>query len=231
LTIGIVTGLAAEAAILRRAVDARQDSELPLIACAGPGEAAARVAADRLARDGAEGLLSFGLAGGLDPSVAPGTVIAAASVRSPIGETFATDPAWHVRFLSLIATRPRPLVADIASTAEPVATIAAKRALFAATGAVGVDMESMGIARAARAARLPFLAVRVICDPAMRTVPDTAILAVGPAGRVRASVILAQITRRPGDLPGLVCLMRDYRNAKARLRHVAAIGLPSFGLL
>jgi len=231
LTVGIVTGLAAEAAILRRAADARRSTERPLIACAGPGEAAARGAADTLAREGAEGLLSFGLAGGLDPSLAPGTVIAAAAVRSAAGESFATDPAWHVRFLSLLSGRPRALVADIASSAEPVATIAAKRALFAATGAAAIDMESMGVARAARAAQLPFLAVRVICDPAMRALPVAAIMAVGPGGRLRAGVVLARLALRPGDLPGLVRLMRDYRSAKARLRHIAAIGLPSFGLL
>jgi adenosylhomocysteine nucleosidase len=231
LTVGIVTGLAAEAAILRRAADAHRASDRPLIACRGPGEAAARGAADGLASEGVEGLLSFGLAGGLDPSLAPGTVIAATAVRSAAGEIFATDPAWHVRFLSLLGGRPRPLVADIASAAEPVATIAAKRALFAATGAAAVDVECLGIARAARGAQLPVLAVRVICDPAMRAVPDTAILAVGPGGRVRWSILLGRIAVRPGDLPGLVRLMRDYRRAKGRLRHVAAIALPTFGLL
>jgi adenosylhomocysteine nucleosidase len=231
LTVGIVTGLAAEAAILRRAADARRTSERPLIVCAGPGEAAARSAADTLARAGADGLMSFGLAGGLDPSLVPGTVIAATAVRSASGESFATDPAWHVRFLSLLAGRPRPLVTEIASAAVPVATIAAKRALFAATGAAGVDMESMGVARAARAAQIPFLAVRVICDPGMRPLPDAAVMAIGPGGRLRVGAVLGRLALRPVDLPALVRLVRDYRKAKARLRNVAAIGLPSFGLL
>ena len=67
MALAVVTGLEAEARIARRAgLDA-------LAAGGGPG--AATRAADDLVRRGATALLSFGIAGGLDPALRTGTVV------------------------------------------------------------------------------------------------------------------------------------------------------------
>ncbi len=50
--------------------------------------------------------------------------------------------------------------------------VAAKAAAFRETGAVAVDMESLGVARIAAAHSLPFIAVRVIVDTAGDMLPD-----------------------------------------------------------
>ncbi|MDE0718477.1 MAG: hypothetical protein OXH64_11125, partial [Rhodospirillaceae bacterium] len=74
-SLGIVTGLAKEAACLRRA----GAMELLMVrAAAGrPEEAAA--AARAMAAYGASGLVSFGVAGGLDPSLGAGVIVIASS--------------------------------------------------------------------------------------------------------------------------------------------------------
>ena len=70
---GIVTGLEAEAAVLRGAANVSHPDRLPFIACAGAERA--RAAAQRLLTKGAEALISFGIAGGLDPALRPGRLI------------------------------------------------------------------------------------------------------------------------------------------------------------
>ena len=81
-----VSGLAREAAI-----------------AAGPGVRALAAGGPRLPAlieaaiaDGAAGILSFGIAGGLDPTLPPGTAILAAAVVAG-GERWAADPAWRDR--------------------------------------------------------------------------------------------------------------------------------------
>lgn len=80
--IGIVTGVEREAACLRAPnIDVR---------CSGANAAAAYEHARALIKDGAEALLSVGLAGGLDPRLGPGAVVVANEVLVIAGET--VDP-------------------------------------------------------------------------------------------------------------------------------------------
>ncbi|HBD33444.1 MAG TPA: squalene--hopene cyclase, partial [Cupriavidus sp.] len=54
--------------------------------------ALARVLDARLVQ-GCDGVISFGVAGGLDPTLPPGTVIVATAVR--VGDaSYSTDPYW-----------------------------------------------------------------------------------------------------------------------------------------
>jgi adenosylhomocysteine nucleosidase len=65
--IGIVTGLPREARLLRGLSFS--------IRCEGPGAANARRAAEALVREGVDTLVSFGVAGGLDPRLRPGDIV------------------------------------------------------------------------------------------------------------------------------------------------------------
>jgi crotonobetainyl-CoA:carnitine CoA-transferase CaiB-like acyl-CoA transferase len=84
-----------------------------------------------------------------------------------------------------------------------------KARLFASYGAVAVDMESHGAARAAKAAGVPFLAIRAIADPAERALPKAALGAVGEDGRPRVPATLLECAKRPQDFPALLQLGRD----------------------
>jgi hypothetical protein len=88
MNLGIVTGLAAEARLAR-----------PLgLALAGGGQPdGAEAAAEWLVEQRVDALVSFGLAGGLDPALRPGDVVVPATVRDD-NYVYATDPRVSARF-------------------------------------------------------------------------------------------------------------------------------------
>ncbi len=90
--LGVVTGLAFEARLIEKAF-ARRRSAMPRLACAGPGPERARAAAARLAAEGAQVLVSFGLCGGLDPALAAGDLVLAEAVIVAPGQAIETDAA------------------------------------------------------------------------------------------------------------------------------------------
>src|SRR5580692_1221626 len=91
-TMGVVTALEAEARTLGTAVR-RSDGlsslgDGALVAVSGIGGALAAIAARRLIDAGATSLMSFGMAGGLDPALAAGSVVLPGEVISRSGERF-----------------------------------------------------------------------------------------------------------------------------------------------
>jgi adenosylhomocysteine nucleosidase len=223
--LGIVTGLADEADCLGSVLSGADVTVL----CAGADSGRAERAACRLIDQGCEGLLSFGMAGGLDPGLVPGAVILPHRILDPDGGALAVAVDWRRRLADLMASM-GPGEGDIAGSAELVDSPAAKRQLRLKTMAAAVDMESLALARAARQAGVPFLVLRVVADPAHRAPPPWAMAAVDSDGRVRPLVALRALIRRPADLPTAIGLARDNRIALAALRRVAVSVGPLFGL-
>ena len=91
--LGVVTGLASERACLQRLPGQDQRS----VRCFGVGPHAAEKAAAELLEEGCAALLSFGIAGGLDYRLRPGSLVLAEAVVTERDECFATDPAWRGR--------------------------------------------------------------------------------------------------------------------------------------
>jgi adenosylhomocysteine nucleosidase len=188
-----------------------------LVAAGGGTPAGAGAAAARLLAQGATALVSFGLAGGLDPVLRPGTVIVAVDVLSD-GERVPADAALGARFGGVTG---QTVLAETAVVADA----AAKRALFAATGAHAVDLESGAVARIARAHGVPFAVVRAICDPAERSLPPAALAALDAAGKIGLTAVLRSVARQPGQIPGLLALARDaVRGRRALVEVVERFG-------
>jgi adenosylhomocysteine nucleosidase len=212
--IGVVTGMRAEAACLP------SRSGLS-IAVSGGNPARARVGTERLIAEGVTGLVSFGLAGGLDPSLRPGQLVLAEAVLLPEGDHVPTEPAW-LRHLTAIAGEVG-LAAErglVTGSDHLLVTTQAKWDLFEATGASAVDMESHVVAALARAAALPLAVVRVVADPWNRRIPQAARAALDPEGRVRVRAVLGDLLRRPTDLPLAIRLAYDSQAAFATLRRL-----------
>ena len=72
---GILTGLAFEADLVLK-VSKHMDEGAPVVRCIGMGGAGAVAAARELAGRGVTGVVSFGLAGGLDPALEAGRAVA-----------------------------------------------------------------------------------------------------------------------------------------------------------
>jgi adenosylhomocysteine nucleosidase len=204
--LGFVVGLTAEARIAAR-FGGR-------VRAGGGTPGGAEVAATRLVGEGATALVSFGLAGGLDPALRPGALVVASMVLSD-GEKLLTDAALAGRFGGL--TGHTMLAGDAV-----VGTAAAKAALFGATGAHAVDLESGAVARVALAHGLPFVVVRAVCDPAERDLPPAALVALDPAGGVGLIAVVRSVARLPHQIPGLLALALDA--ARARRALVGLVG-------
>jgi len=201
------------------------------VACSGARPTRARAEAARLIAEGAVGLVSFGLAGGLSPALASGDLVLADAVVLPDGERIATDLAWRSRLSARIEIAGRaPHQAAVAGSDRLLATVAAKRALFAATGALAVDMESHAVAEVAHAAGRPFLVLRAIADPADQALPRAATVALGPGGEVRLLAVVRALLDRPAELPALLRLGRQSRRALAALRRVVLLAGPGLVL-
>ena len=215
-TIGFIGALALECASLRRQ---SPRAERWLVVQSGPGAARAAAAACRAIDGGAALLVSWGLAGGLAASVAPGTVVAPRRVLAEGKAPLAVDAAWH----SLLAECARGLATDsgdLLSVAQPLESPAMKRAAAKAANAVAVDMESAGIAAVAARARVPFVALRVVVDGLDDALPPGAESWIDEQGRTRASAVLrAAVDARQWRV--LLTLAQRYRVASGVLDRLA----------
>jgi adenosylhomocysteine nucleosidase len=215
--IGIVTGLRSEAGCVPPAADRH------IVSTGGDAERA-RQAASALIEQGARGLLSFGLAGGLGQELHPGDLLLPEVVVLPRGAHVATDPAWRARLEArLLRSGPTVRGGLLAGSDRLLTSAEDKRRLREATGAIAVDMESHAVAEAARQAGLPFVVIRAVADPAGQALPDAAGRALGPDGRVRPLAIARSLLGRPHDLPALLALWRQSARAHAGLRRVALL--------
>ena len=221
-TVGIVTGSWAEARCLRRR-DVR-------VACSGGSAARARSEAARLVTEGAGALVSFGLAGGLTPELRPGDLLLPESVRSPGPHSWSVDRIWRQQVHDrLIAGGLEARGGVLMGSERIVATAADKRALFEATGAQAVDMESHEVAAVAAAAGLPFLVIRALADPYDQVIPQVAREALRPDGRVRLRATLGGLIRERGAAMALLRLARQSARGLANLRRAAASAGPGLG--
>lgn len=172
-----------------------------------------RELAERL-RHPCDGVISFGVAGGLDPLLMPGSIVVPERIAS--GEqSFDTNSAWSAMLRNAL---PTAVGGILASGDAAVASVADKQALRRASGALAIDMESHLVARLAFAARVPYVACRIILDPAQRALPSAALAAFGRDGHTDMKALLSSLASHPGQLSDLLQLARDARTAKTALR-------------
>jgi len=216
--VAAAVGLAFEARIAQRSHG--------VVPCVGRGSALA----DRLATiagPGCRGIISFGIAGGLDPRFRPGTVVVASAIVHEAG-SWRTDEAWSDHLLTRLGSA---IHAPILGADRPLVEAAEKASWFQRTGAAAVDMESHVAAAAASKMDLPLAALRVIADPAGRAVPDSALAGMRPDGSTHAVAVFRELSRRPSETVSLIRLARDAGAARRRLVDARRRLGPGFGLL
>ncbi len=176
---------------------------------------------------GCRGIISFGIAGGLCPNLAPGACVVARSIVTAT-ERFATDTAWSRHLLWSI---PGAIHADIAGGHALISDPATKRAIGKASDTVAVDMESSLSAAAALRHNVPFAAVRVLADPSCRTLPHVAQVAVLADGRLDFPAIMRSLATQPRQWSDLARTAFDTRKARLVLRQIRALIGLAFGLV
>jgi len=227
--LGIVAALAAETRPFGRPVPTGERPAAlangTLLLVCGIGQAAAGHGARRLVAAGVRALLSWGMAGGLDPALAAGTLLLPREVASPEGELLPTAADWHQRLSDALAASHPVCCGTLLTCREAIGSAADKASAFRQTAAAAVDMESFAVAQVAASHRLPFLAVRAIVDTATDDVPRT-ILAAATAGAegVPLRRLMVALARAPEDLLPLLRLARRFRAASRALAAAAASG-------
>jgi len=227
LSTGVVAALTAEARTLgvsaRRGVGFATTQDGILVAVSGIGGTAAAAAARRLADAGATSLVSWGLAGGLDPALAAGTICLPTLVIAADGSRLATDHHWRELLAAAIAARRGVVGGSLLTSPRSIDDVAGKAAAFRETGAAAVDMESHAIAAVAASRKLPFIAIRVIVDTAHDALPD-AVVAASSGGDVSSLRLLQELLRSPRSIAPLLRLALRYRAARGALVAVARSG-------
>jgi hopanoid-associated phosphorylase len=207
----IVVGLAFEARIAGSCKGAT--------ICCRRGSEAAIAMVRALDDPDCHGVISFGIAGGLNRELPTGSHLVASHVVTPNG-VLPTDPLWSRQLLS---SSPRALHAPILGTDYVVSDPEQKRELFASTGAAAVDTESHITAIMANERGLPFTCLRIIADPAHRKVPKAAMSGLREDGRAYPAGVIRALLRRPHETPALLAIARDTWRARRVLS--AAINL------
>lgn len=218
--IGVITGLAVEAQVLRRAVRLERLEDRVFIAAGGGHKERIEDLARTFAEHGADTLLSIGLAGALSSDLKTSSLVVPRKIVFEGGPEFPTDPG----LVALIAQGLGPQVGhggDLLCVASEVASGDEKKRLAAVTGAVAVDMESGHLARVAGEIGLAFAALRIILDEAADSLPHATLGLMRPDGTTDPVKLFKNLARRPADLLPLVGLMADLIGALNRLSRVA----------
>ena len=101
-----------------------------------------------------------------------------------------------------------------------------KLSLFAQTRARAADMESHVVARAAAAAGVPFVVIRVVSDPSNRSLPRAALAGITEDGRINGGAVAGALLRRPWECMDMLTLALDGAQAMRRLRRVGRRAAP-----
>jgi adenosylhomocysteine nucleosidase len=154
-----------------------------------------------------ERVLTCGFAGGLRPDLAAGTVVFSADQETGWEPALLTAGARPARF---------HCVERVATTAEQ------KRALWQATGADAVDMESQVICGVCSEQKIPSAIVRVILDTADTDLPFDFNQFLTPDDQLDIPKFTRKALMSPGKIPALLRLQQQGKAAAEKLGHVLA---------
>lgn len=199
--IGFVVGLNAEARLLRGSGF--------MVGVGGGFPAGAARAAEALIAQKAVALISFGLAGGLNPSLRPGAILVPQSVIDD-RETFSCD----YKLIEMLGGANTKFVMSAKRVAE---TAYDKGGMFERTHADAIDLESGAVGRVARARHIPFAVLRAVADPAERDLPPAALIALNGAGEIGFLSVLVSVIKKPTQISALLELAKDAAKARAAL--------------
>jgi adenosylhomocysteine nucleosidase len=199
--IAVVCAVPAE----RRALAELAGPELA-IHVSGMGAVAAGRTAAAVTAAPLRALVSAGFCGALSPELRVGDLVAPDEVcDEATGERFAPDP-------EMLAAAP-----GARGTLVSAVRLARTPADRARLEGVAVDMESAALARASRAAGVPFLALRAVTDETRHRLPDFDRL-MDAAGRLTPGAGLLYFLRHPREVPALLRLGPAVREAGRALR-------------
>lgn len=171
----------------------------------GMGADAAAALGERLTGRPLRAMIATGFCGALTPRLGVGEIVVAERViHENTGDVFAADD------LMLAAAEGRR--GTLVSASDVARTPADRAALHG----LAVDLESAALARAARDADVPFIAIRAVSDRFHDRVPDI-IGMLDDVGQPDRRALIAFALQHPREIPRLLRLGRSAKRAGAAL--------------
>lgn len=186
---GILCGLRDEEIIALQVEGAR-------VVCSGARPDEARALVNRLKNEGITRLMSFGVAGALDPELPVGAVVVGRRVVSEKG-AWDCDASWAADLMRQV---PGARFGDVWGSETLVPTAVEKLALFESSECIAVDMESQCAAELG----MPVAVVRVVCDTAQHNLPPSLMKMINPDGKTNIPKAALIAATRPWEIPDLV---------------------------
>ena len=157
------------------------------------------------AKQGATGIVSYGLTGGLADGLRIGDWVVGSRLTGEID--LMCDPAWRD---AIAARLPGARVGGFFADGRMIDTIAEKRALGVTHDALAVDMESHVAARVARAHGLPFAIARIVSDEVDHLLPHAITVSMRPDGGFDRARMRASLAADPGQMRDVVQTMAQF---------------------
>jgi adenosylhomocysteine nucleosidase len=222
---GVVVALPGEFRALSRRQPLRNEcihtsARLWLVLC-GTGPERARVAARSLLAAGAEALVSWGSAAGLEPDLSAGTLLLAEAVEVTGHIRYQVDLRWRDHVRARLTNNIAFVEGAIAATPTVLDCPEQKSALFHATQALAADMESGAVAEVAQQTGKPFIVVRAVSDPAQASMPTRVLRETDGWGGIPLTSVITAVARNPRELVNLLQLGTGYYAALRTLTRTA----------
>lgn len=174
---------------------------------------------------------SLGFAGGLAEGLGAGDVVCPTVLLQDDGRTgqsVAVAPAQAAVSTALAAAGIPTQTGPLLTVDVPLRTPEAKRAARQRTGAVAVDMEATGVAEAAHALGIPWLAIKAIVDGVGEPLPEFLAGCTTPDGQLRWRVLLPSLLSDGERRRTLWRLGRASRQAARSLKRALDVALPAW---
>lgn len=235
MKIGIVTASLRETkTLLPAAVKLLQTYSLgpdAWVIAAGMGVDNAIRAAEWLLSNGADALLSWGLASGLNPVLPAGSVLLPPRIKvdrdcrlpgkSPNLQYVTTDKSWRLSLLARLQPGFSVCCEDMLHSDRLITGKNAKQLLYQQSAPAAVDMASAAVGWVARQSGIPFVAARVVADPGDMVLPPALQRAFDGQGRFSPVKLLPALLLRPQDGGLLLKFALHSRTGLATLRRLA----------
>nr|VFJ53984.1 MAG: Nucleoside phosphorylase [Candidatus Kentron sp. FW]VFJ58108.1 MAG: Nucleoside phosphorylase [Candidatus Kentron sp. FW] len=200
-------------------------SENSCVYYSGIGPKNATRAARSLIDSNMDALVSWGIAGALDPALVSGDILLPISVIDYIdSRQYPVNRHWHTilenRLKNTLAHKKNYSRQSIISTRDVQGDPPKKIKLHQATGAIAVDMESAAIAAVASKEKKPFIIIRTISDTTAMRLPKSATRATDFYGRTSLSQLSVGLLKNPAELFHYPVLIRSLARAKKSLREI-----------
>ena len=223
--LGIIAALPAEAKCLQsKKINFLKPFEIEkniFLCVSGIGYQSSLHAAKELIKLNVNGLISWGVAGGICKSVHSGDLILAKAVTNQ-EKIYKISNKWHRKIENHFHNSfCKILSGDIVSTKKICATSIEKTKLFKETGALAIDMESFAMAEIAKTNNLDFIIIRSIADDANLNLPEAVIENIDNFGRLKIVKFIISCLLRPTQISKIILLAKNYKKALKSLKKIS----------